>query len=401
MKTLRVVVAPSWPREEAACQWLLFGSEGRILQRGRSEPRHWPVPAPGEDFRREAILSCPQATVFETGLPAARKGRDTRVIGYALEDRLLDDSESYHFVPGEKPLPSGKFRVVATDRQRLGELVAGFATLQHPLDGMYLATDWLSPVQSEPDDWAVWLQDGASVLLAGGASLWLSDSMVTAPPPALAWAIAAATPRPQRLTLVADGVSCDAGTWHAALGLDIDVVELNPLEQARPAAAINLLRGEFAPVRKHPIARQLRPAAIAAMAFAAIYLATGLAEWSWLAWQGRMLRNENARTFASALPQTPLVDAPVQMQRAVDVLRHRRGQLGDGDFLAIMRVLAGATPAPPSGLRYAGSTLQADYALAAAQCIALAQSLRAGGLAVAAPSGGQACRLAVRAGGGS
>lgn len=407
MNTLRLVITPDWPREDATAAWLLLAADGRVLQRGRSEPRHWPVSAADDGvLRREAALTGSQVTIFEADLPAGRAARDSRVIGYAIEDRLLGEPEDYHFVAADAPLASGRTRVLAVERWRLEELVATFAGLRQPVDGIYACGEWLGGWERDAADWLLWLRADACLLRVGTADLALPPAIPAEPSMTLLSLAETLRPAPRRLTLLADGIPCDAAPWRDALGIDVDCRMTSPLEANRPGEAVNLLQGEFAPVRRLAGSRQWRPAALAASLFAALYIAVSLGEWAWLAWRARILRGELAAEFAAALPRIPLVDAPLQVQRAADGLRHQRGQLGSGDFLSLVHAMTMAAPAPtspaiPAAITYANETLRISQALAADKCDALVQGLRALDLATKAEITGSSCQIDLRARGGA
>ncbi|MFA7271079.1 MAG: hypothetical protein WC073_17215, partial [Sterolibacterium sp.] len=61
---LRLLLPAGWPAEEAACEWALLNAQGSLLQRGCSEPRHWPA---AEEC--EAVLSAEQCLPLKAQLP--------------------------------------------------------------------------------------------------------------------------------------------------------------------------------------------------------------------------------------------------------------------------------------------------------------------------------------------
>ena len=42
MNTLRLLIDPDWPQAHTDCAWFLHDQHGKLIQQGRSEPRHWP-----------------------------------------------------------------------------------------------------------------------------------------------------------------------------------------------------------------------------------------------------------------------------------------------------------------------------------------------------------------------
>ncbi|MCX7177308.1 MAG: type II secretion system protein GspL [Proteobacteria bacterium] len=94
--TLRILVTAAWPAEEAACEWALLNAQGLPLQRGKSEPRHWPMAD-----HCEVVLSAEQCLVLKAQLPKGARARPSEVIAYALEEQLINDADHEHFVLGD------------------------------------------------------------------------------------------------------------------------------------------------------------------------------------------------------------------------------------------------------------------------------------------------------------
>jgi len=102
---LRILISGDWPAHATASEWALYDAKGQLLQRGSSEPRHWPA---ADDC--ELVLSADQCLTLEAKLPKGVKGGmkggarggvtggpagagSSDLLAYAVEERLVGDVE--------------------------------------------------------------------------------------------------------------------------------------------------------------------------------------------------------------------------------------------------------------------------------------------------------------------
>ena len=125
---LRLYITGEWPAQTTACEWALYDTKGSLLQRGSSEPRHWPA---AEDC--ELVLSADQCLTLDVKLPVGVRGakaaRSGDLIAYAVEERLVGEVEHEHFVAGETR-PDGQTQVWVIGRGRLRALLAALQQLE-------------------------------------------------------------------------------------------------------------------------------------------------------------------------------------------------------------------------------------------------------------------------------
>lgn len=389
---LRLYLPAGWPAQDASCDWTLLGASGQQLQRGRSEPRHWP-----EAEACEIILSAEQCLLLNIQLPKVGKSRLAEVIRFAVEDHLLGDGEAEHFVSGDRDA-DGMAPVWVIARARLKTLLAALNSVAR------LAQRACCEIQLLPladDRWSVCLRetdpgDGAPARILGfartgseqGFAFDCGDrSTLDSPPLELHLALQAAAASgkaPEAITLyLAPGSSVDvaaiAASWHAALHLPVQAGgEFAWQEQVSAAnAARNLLTEEFAPPRRPQEGwGPFRLAGYLALVNCAVFALFVLGDLAWLSYQSRNLQRQMTATFRGAFPQIQaLVDPPLQMQRLYDQQRREQGQLGSGDFLPL---LAGTTEVAVgqgklNKLAYEDGRLELSFIVASA---AVAESLR-------------------------
>ncbi|MBV2234660.1 MAG: hypothetical protein KUL75_03850 [Sterolibacterium sp.] len=382
---LRLYLPASWPGQQTACEWQLLNASGVQLQAGNSEPRHWPAAS-----HCEVLLTAEQCLLTSLDLPKAARARTPEIIGYALEEQLLGDVASEHFVLGN-PLPASPARPVTDtatvantavwviSRSRLQTLLATLRALGH-VPQRLISELQLLPM-SHPDHWALCLKPGRGFLRTAneaGCNLDLADDASgkrLALPAELQLMLAAARKagtQPAAIEIfTAPDLNLDATQiedWQERLGLPLRLAGAYRWHNLPAQTARNLLTGDFSPPRKTGEGWDvLRPAALLGGLCLLIYSLFSLTEWAWLNHEKNRLQQQMTAQFRSSFPQAQtIVDPPLQMQRLHDQLLRERGQSGAGDFLSLLATASSALP-DSSQLRliaYAANRLELTLTLA-------------------------------------
>ena len=351
--SLRLRINAGWPGQDPACDWALVNAQGALLQRGRSEPRHWP-----EADRCELILGAAECLLLKVRLPKGARSRPAEVIAYALEDQLIGDAEAEHFVIGEEDRQGTGDGIVVTPvwviaRARLKALLAILEAVGR-LPALVISELQLVPLAA--DGWSVCLHgdDATGYLRRGvedGCAFDLYD--VAHPPVELRLALQGARKAgnaPQVIEVhnargkAGEFAATTAAAWQQDLNVPVRVAGEFNWHQSATANARNLLSGEFAPKRA-PNAGwgSLKPALLLGLSALLIYASFSFGEWIWLAGQSDRLHQQMIDSFRAAYPQAQnIVDPPLQMQRLNDQLRRERGQLGSTDFLPLLAAASDA-----------------------------------------------------------
>lgn len=335
MNYLRVLIEPDWPQAQRESTWFLCDGQGRILRRGRSEPRHWPGVTGGESpgaVQCDLILCGPQTLCQRVQLPRGESGRRPEILAAALEEYLLTDPAECQFLVAAQD-GEGYAPVAAVARTRLAELVGLCGEL-----GLSLGSVW-------PEGFL--LPTGAGGLLgrasgrnlvlpsSGGAYLdleidaHLSNQLENLPD------IDAARPlayqrgevAPDRAAFLA---AAEADGWLAGEAAPSSHFPLRPPEGA------GFLQGDFQIRRGGGLLTHLRPALGLGAVLVAAYFLVSLAQWGWLAWLQHGYRETLVARYREAFPEGALVDPVLQMQRQLDTRRRLAGELGAGDFLQLL-----------------------------------------------------------------
>lgn len=330
---LRLYLGGDWPAKTTAAEWALFDAKGRLLQRGSSEPRHWPA---AQDC--EVILSADQCLALEVKLPKGAKARGDELLAYAVEERLTGEVENEHFVAGETR-PDGQTQVWIVARARLLALLAALRQLERA-PRRVVSELQLAPLAS--GCWSVCVRDAGGFVRSGSEAGFAFDAAPSEPPVALRLALQAARKAgnaPASIDVYrAQGIEFDADAWNAALGVTVRRAGEYAWQNLSTRSARNLLVGEFAPPGERGIVwAAFKPAlALGAAAFV-LYSLFSFGEWLWLTRQASRLGTQTTEVFRAAFPQVQtIVDPSLQMQRLYDQLKRERGQLGESDFLPLL-----------------------------------------------------------------
>ncbi|RZJ05255.1 MAG: general secretion pathway protein GspL [Rubrivivax sp.] len=353
---------------------LFLPSRARLRAQGRAAPEparaattreyDWALTADGRQVEREGrsvatALPAADAVVAVLGesdiswrcLELPRAGRQMRAaLAGKLEETLLDDPETLHFAIEPDAVGGDMAWVAITSRPWLADHLA-------QLDAAHVFIDRVAPLSwpdelprghffESPDDGIAlrWSHvDGVATLpLEGGLARQLfppglvhAGQWSATPPIAttaerwLGTTVTVLTPAQRALTVL-------DGAW------DLRQFDLAP--RARGVRALrlvsrSLMRKPWQPVR---------------WGVAALLLVQLLGLNLWALHQNRTLaarREAVTATLTAAFPQVrAILDAPVQMQKQLDLLRASAGSVGEQDLEALLGAAATAWPAdrPPA-----------------------------------------------------
>ena len=384
---LRIHIPPNWPdQDNASLSWVRLGARGERLDGGAGTLAELPA-----DKVSEIVLPAGVAVLLNTALPSGLKQGRGQMLAYAIEDRLGVEPETVH--------------VVAGPAQPDGQTVVGVIEkpwLRNVLDR--LKTAGLRPRSACPETLLPGLPDGGWVMVWDGqegflrtdihAGMPLDGGSEAAPPVALK--LVAQTPQSgygshgRLLVRLARGAPRpDAAAWEAALGMPVSIgPPWDPVKSPEPCrSSVEFLQGEFASAAITEINwKAFRMPLVLLGALAFVHLVASLAEWALMARQETKLNAQMVQRFREVFPDSvAVVDAPLQMQRKLDDMRHALRQPGANDLLALLsRAMKSLDDEQRSGLRrisYGGSRLSLECSVrdrAAAE--ALLAALRQSGL---------------------
>ena len=334
------------------------------------------------------------------------------VLDGLLEERLLDDTAQLHFALQPGARAGSLVWVAICDRAWLRESLQALEAAGRPVarvvpefaPGPTASGQPELFVQGTPDDPQLVItgygaDQGVAVLPLSGAALALGQSgtasadpeAASAPPvhaePAVATLAEQALQRPVQLQTASErALQAAASAWDLA---QFDLANSGRTRALRKAGTLAgaLLR-----------APQWRAARWGALLLVLAHL-VGLNAWAWqerqtLAAKQAGVRNALTQTFTQV---QVVVDAPVQMERELVLLRQSAGSMSASDLEPLMAAAAQALPAPwqASAIDYAAGELRLrGPALAAEEEAQARQTLAASGYQLRSDSGALVLRAA-------
>ena len=334
MTTHRIRVSRDTP-ESGSFEWATLGNDGSLLASGTANLRQPPTAG-----RCEVVLASDLVLLEQVAVPVAQQQRLASALRYLVEDSTISDPERLHVVAAHSPSKDGLLLAIV-DRQWLEQLLSRLESAG--LVALCAYPETLLP-QLPPRTWTVvWSgNDGfARTGEAEGFALDCPDAQDV--PVALRLAVegarkAGSDPQALLVRTIAGAAPPDARGWSAALGIPVDPGPAWHWASAERRPNLDLLQREFAS-RAAGGTWQRRLCRPAVLAGALLVLGScGIAaDWAAMVHERRALLAEMGAIYRETFGERAVVvDAPLQMSRALADLRRQAGQIGPGDFLALL-----------------------------------------------------------------
>ncbi|MEJ2107496.1 MAG: type II secretion system protein GspL [Acidiferrobacteraceae bacterium] len=331
---LELRLLPGWP-EEGGLDWCLRDGNTVAAEGSVRTPAELP-----SDIRVARVhVWAPARDVLLTSvqLPTRSRSQIARALPFALEDQLVSSPEDLHFTWERR------------DQEELAVAVVASSVMQRwlePLLKAHIHPQTLAPATlSRPclnHSWIVsysgtdsWIRTGS---MSGFGFTPPDDSSV---PLLLRKAMESARAKdsvPEAVVVSHPPEGFDPEAWKQALGVEILVEQADFWSVSDPhAATLNLLHGEFAPVRRHiPVPRTILPAVIMIAVWLLGSVTVTTIEWWQLSSRDHSLRTQMTDIFSRTFPdQASLVVDPYrQMQRNLNRAAGSGAQSGLSEMLA-------------------------------------------------------------------
>ena len=331
-----------------AYEWAVLEDNGTVLETGTAPLR--PPPA----NQCELLIASELVQLARIPVPAAQQRRISSALRYLVEDIAIADPERLH-VAAASMQARDAVHVGIVDRQWMTQMLARLKLAG--LAAGFAGPECLLPELPERAWTVIW--NGAESFARTGEFQGFSLDLPGEGDAPVALRLALEEARaldsaPARIVVrTAAGTTAPAlDQWTAALGVPVEAGAIWDWPGARHQPRLNLLQGEFAPrTGEREWTRALRRPALLAGALAIVGTAGVALDWRIKATERNALTAQMQQIFRTAFGDNAVVvDAPLQMSRALAQLRRQAGQIADDDFLALL----GAVSAPlldPAKLR--------------------------------------------------
>jgi general secretion pathway protein L len=358
MTTCRIRVTRDTP-DSGAFEWATIGKQGEIIASGSANLAQSPVAGPCEVVVASDLVSLERVAVP----PSQQRGRGW-ALRYLVEELALPDPERLHVAAAPAP-ERGALCLGIVDRQWLRGLLEKLAGAKLSATAAYPET--LLPALL-PHTWTVvWLGSEGFVRTGENEAVALDATQGDGAPSNLRLALEqarVADTRPHALVVrcCREAALPDIEAWSSALGVSVEPGPEWSWSDAPRRPLLDLLQGEFAARSSAaPWLRRLRrPAILAAALLALGSIALALDWWAKVRERDALLAEMSAVYRETFGERAVVVDAPLQMGRALADLRQRAGHVGPADFVALLGVVAELLPDPAGrieALAYDGTAL--------------------------------------------
>jgi len=329
----------------AHCQWALIGATSEALT-GEGPLAQVPRRA----GRVQLMIPASQVLITRARLPHAARRQPGSVLAYAIEEKTVGEPDagqaSWLGSAGDEDV------LAVMDKEGLkrwlGALeAAGIADPEVHCETLLLP--WTV------GEWSLAWDGREGIVRTGkleGAATDCGDRKL--PPLSLRLKLAEAQARGEKPASIAvyaaAAAAPDLDAWHRELGVALHLAGSWDWRTASQQAGVSLARQRRRWRMAPEVPVRLRPAAWIACAALGIEAVALVADWTLLAREQRMLRQDMAARFRSTFPDAvAVVDPALQMRRKLAEARHAAGQPDGGDFLPMIGRVAAATGALPHG----------------------------------------------------
>lgn len=343
MTTLRLFITSDTPLTIAS--WLLLDSQWATLRNGNSvdlasQPSLASLPSADQV---EVVIPADWVTIIQQKLPAGFHKLQYSALPYLVEDHLITSAEQAHVVLLEKQSDQ-MASFAAMDKQRLDSLLNALKT--YNIYPRCLIPDVLMPALPM-DGWTMVLDAPHTFVKTASDSGFSVEGSYETPPFSLILALQDAQTRQSMPTEIRlhTSTSMDVEAWQKLLtqeGFPTKLSVHNQSWHAQPLPAFNLLQGPYTPDSGFAsLLTGLKPALMMFVAAIALSVIASLVDIGVKTWKKQTLDHNIQQLFASTFPNVSnIVDAPLQMHRALQDLQHGVGTSGEQDVLPLLAQIA-------------------------------------------------------------
>ncbi len=337
LTTLRLMILSTWEAYQDSCEWVILDRQSKIIRRGKDL-----LDALPQCNEVEVVVPASMVSFLRAALPPGNQTKILSALAFLVEEGLITAPEDTHAVLAEQ---SNALAVIAIIQK---------SWVKRQLEK--LARVGIFPVRMFPETllpplpdkgWAMVCRGQESFIRTSAAQGFPVDVDVNnySAPFLLTLALEQCEPenRPTNIAIYGELISHTA-EWETTL----DLLLVRPAQQewfvssAKPTW--NLLQGEFQP--SGGTLRRLsafRPLIITLAALIALQFTLTLLDFALKSNENRLLNQAMLTQYKATFPNAnTVVDAPLQMQRSLEELKHGLGERGDTDFISLLDKVTGS-----------------------------------------------------------
>ncbi len=335
MTTLRISIPTSWNAIQDSCDWTIFDRKGKVLRRGQDYLTTLP-----QSDEVEIVVPAAMVGFIRTQLPPGNQNKVLNALPFLVESELISAPEDTHAVLVSHAKAGTQALVAVIQKTWVQHVLASLARAE------------IFPVRMFPETvlpelpnngWAMVCRGHESFVRSAanqGFSLDV-DASSSSPPFLLSMALQQQSAIPIECIDCYGEVPIHVDTWARELGIAISSISSHEWIVNDSKPSVNLLQGEFQPAGG--ISRKLLPfksAAIALLCLLVLQFGFSLIDYALKARENRQLELAMINQFKATFPNaSTIVDAPLQMQRNLDDLKHGAGQGDSKDYISLLSTI--------------------------------------------------------------
>ena len=383
LTTLRLMIPATWDAYLDSCEWSILDRQSKVLTRGKDL-----ISALPQCDEVEVVVPASMVGFIPAQLPPGSQSKILGALAFLVEAGLISTPEDTHAVLAEQS--ASQIVVAVIQKSWMKRLLEKLSRVDIFPARMFPET--LLP-ELPQNGWAMVCRGHESFIrtsVAQGMPVDVDTNSGSAPL-LLVLALQQCEPlkKPTSIALYGELVS-HSENWQAQLGILLILGSMQEWFVSQGKPALNLLQGEFQP--SGGVARRLvafKPVAIGLAALVTLQFSLILLDYAIKASENRKLDQAMLTQFKATFPDAKtVVDAPLQMQRNLEELKHGAGQSGHSDYLPLLAAVTNSIGAISverlRGMAYQNNQLLLNLSLTdMQQAEAIQKRLSASGLSAA------------------
>ncbi len=328
------MIPTRWDASQDSCEWAILDNQAKVLRRGKDLLHALP-----QCDETEIVVPAAMVGYISAQLPPGSHAKVLNALPFLVEAGLISTPEETHAVLAAQS--EGKIVVAVIQKAWMISVLERLARTE--IFPIRMFPETLLPNLTH-DSWAMVSRNHESFIRTSnsqGIPLDV-DAGAEGPPFVLEMALMQIekTKRPINIDVYGE-FPIHATEWASQLGVLISRPSQQEWFVSRTKPTVNLLQGEFQP--SGAISRNLiafKPAAITLAVLLFMQISFSMIDYAIKARQNLKLDQAMVTQFKASFPNaTAIVDAPLQMKRNLDDLKHGAGQSSNTDFLPLLATI--------------------------------------------------------------